>query len=171
MRKRYEFTTMGAEKKEKNSVSWVDGNDNGQIDQNKLTISPSFSPKKEVLNQQIAELQKEGYTELEATALVGKSATPSGEVIINNPIFYASTKEIQQQKLLREKPVSGSKNATPTGSTSTVTKEEEEVEYSINYPPSEGESNRYSFFNSTSIGLGLTALAAAATIGFVATRK
>ncbi|WP_273200426.1 MULTISPECIES: hypothetical protein [Legionella] len=89
-------------KKTPKSVSWNDDKTEGKMDEGHLVIRESASLNKKTLDKQIVELQKSGYTEIEATAIVGKAQTPSGQVIITEPIFYASKEEIAEGKKLRE---------------------------------------------------------------------
>lgn len=182
MKKKYESTTMGAAKKEKKKVSWNDGKTEGQIEKDFIKEGAAGSLKKEVVNKELKKLVSQGYTELEAAALLGKSSmqveSSNGEepkYIFTDPIFYASKEEIEQRKLLREKSTP-KVTSTPTPSGKIVSPAQsspQDVE--IFYPPQSGskdgerEANRYSFFSPMTIGVA--ALAVVATIGIVASRK
>ncbi|HHF7372907.1 hypothetical protein [Legionella bozemanae] len=183
MKKKYESTTMGAAKKEKKKVSWNDGKTEGQIEKDFVKEGTAGSLKKEKINKELKKLVNQGYTEIEAAALLGKSSMQVGssyergqeipKFIFTDPIFYASKEEIEQRKLLREQssskitPIPSSKIVSPMQSSSQDTE--------ISYPPQRGskdgekEANRYSFFSPMTIGVA--ALAVVATIGIVASRK
>ncbi|KTD44320.1 hypothetical protein [Legionella parisiensis] len=180
MQKKYDSTTMDVQKKEKKKVSWVDDKTEGKIEKGNPPHGTGASPRKEIMNQKFKELVSQGYTKIEAAALIGKSSQKVGttyvhgeeipKFIFTDPIFYASAEEIEQRKLLREKLATpSSKNVHPKQSSS------QDVE--IFYPPQSGsknvekEANRYSFFSTMSIGVGIAALAVAATIGIVASNK
>ncbi|KTD10964.1 hypothetical protein Lgra_1930 [Legionella gratiana] len=85
-------------KKERKQVSWADGKDNGKIDDQFLDVRTAASPTKKLLDKKIRQLIDEGYTEIEATSLVGKPITPSGKTLLNHPTFYTSPESIKQQK-------------------------------------------------------------------------
>ncbi|HAT1595137.1 TPA: hypothetical protein JAN72_16215 [Legionella pneumophila] len=111
-------------------VKWNDNQTEGQIDEKFLKIGTASTPYKNKLDEEITQLIKEGYSEIEATSIVGKPLTPSGTLILNNPIFYKSKESIDTEK-----------------------------------------ANRYSFFSIKNIGLGIVALAAAATVGLVVSKN
>lgn len=125
--------------KKKKKVSWNDNQVDGKINERFLKIGTASTPYKAILNEGINQLMtEEGYSEIEATAIMGKPITPSGTIILKNPIFYQSKESIDKRLLLeREKK----------------------------------ESNRYSFFSISNIGVGVVVLAAAAAIGIIATKN
>ncbi|CAM2972528.1 Uncharacterised protein [Legionella steigerwaltii] len=198
MRKKYESTTMGAPKREKKNVSWNDKKTEGKIDQEHLKLGEAASPTKKILDDQIAELQKTGYSELEATAIVGKAQTPSGTVIITEPIFYDSKEKIAERRFLAAQthtrigkeesseseviaPSSSSRGKmqwtqaiTPKEKSPTPGSEQQgaqkESSSQENGQEKESEVNPYSFFSPTSIGVGV-ALAVVATLGIAAFKK
>ncbi|ARB90857.1 hypothetical protein [Legionella longbeachae] len=87
-----------ATSKKKKTVSWNDNESEGKIREEYLNVSESASPSKKILNAQMKQLvEQEGYSELEAAAFVGKPQTLSGDVILNEPTFYASQEEIKDQ--------------------------------------------------------------------------
>lgn len=71
----------------KKRVTWNDNQNEGQIDEKFLKIGTASTPYKNKLDESIAQLMEEGYSEIEATAITGKSVTPAGMVIYNNPVF------------------------------------------------------------------------------------
>ncbi|KTC92399.1 hypothetical protein OQJ18_10255 [Fluoribacter dumoffii] len=144
MQKKYDSNTIGTSAKPKKSVSWNDNKQEGKIDSEFLDIGEGASPTKQILEQEITDLQKMGYSEIEATSMVGKAQTPRGEVIITKPIFYDSREKIAERKFSQAQ-VPDAKNPDP-GST---------------------RINQFSFFSAASIGMGV-ALAVAATVGFAA---
>ncbi|MCW8398607.1 hypothetical protein OQJ26_07370 [Legionella sp. PATHC038] len=197
MQKKYESTTMGAAKKEKKNVSWNDNKTEGQIDEEHLQIGESFSPTKETLDSEISKLQQNGYTEIEATAIVGKPITPSGIEIIKNEIFYDSEEKIAERKFLaaqnynsigkEESPdsevdVPSSRQTEQWVEAVTAPKEKspisgsEEQGAKLTLPSQENKQekenavNPYSFFSPTTIGVGVI-LGVAATLGIAALRK
>ncbi|HDV5708842.1 TPA: hypothetical protein RJD49_000488 [Legionella pneumophila] len=85
----------------KKRVSWNDNKTQGQIDKKFLKIGTASSPNKSKLNKKISQLMEEGYSETEATSIVGKSVTPSGKIIFNDPIFYDSQERIEMAKANR----------------------------------------------------------------------
>ncbi|HIG0326475.1 TPA: hypothetical protein ACX87D_000332 [Legionella pneumophila] len=111
-------------------VKWNDNQTEGQIDEKFLKIGTASTQYKNKLDEEITQLIKEGYSEIEATSIVGKPLTPSGTLMLNNPIFYKSKESIDTEK-----------------------------------------ANRYSFFSIKNIGLGIVALAAAATVGLVVSKN
>ncbi|HAT2029190.1 TPA: Dot/Icm T4SS effector Lem12 [Legionella pneumophila] len=114
----------------KKRVTWNDNQNEGQIDEKFLKIGTASTPYKNKLDESIAQLMEEGYSEIEATAITGKSVTPAGMVIYNNPVFYKSKESIDIEK-----------------------------------------ANRYNFFSIKNNGLGIVALAAAATVGLVVSKN
>ncbi|PWY57614.1 hypothetical protein DGG96_00510 [Legionella qingyii] len=138
----------------KKNVSWNDGQIEGKIDEHFLEINTSASPTKQVLEKEISELMQSGYSEIEASSMVGKAQTPSGKVIITDPIFYDSKDKIAERKF------SAAQTKSVSAKTSDIPQENARKTESI-----ESEAaNRYSFFTQTVIGVGV-ALAFAATIG------
>ena len=87
--------------KQKKNVSWIDNQSEGQISKEFLEVGTAATSSQEILENEINELVTEGFSEIEATAMVGKPITPSGELLLNNPIFYESREEIEQQKANR----------------------------------------------------------------------
>ncbi|KTC82277.1 hypothetical protein [Legionella cherrii] len=197
MQKKYESTTMGATKKEKKTVSWNDNKTEGKIDEEHLQIGEAASPTKQILEDHIKELQQTGYTELEATAIVGKAQTPSGTVIITEPIFYDSKEKIAERKFLaaqtnshigkEESPdsevnVSSSRDkerwveavTTPKEKSPSSGSEAQGAKLALptqeNKQEKENAVNPHSFFSPTTIGVGVI-LGVAATLGFAALRK
>ncbi len=82
----------------KKRVTWNDNQTKGQIDEKFLRIGTGSTPYKNKLDEEIAQLIKEGYSEIEATSIVGKPLTPSGTLMLNNPIFYKSKESIDTEK-------------------------------------------------------------------------
>ncbi|HAT8224192.1 TPA: hypothetical protein JA352_14945, partial [Legionella pneumophila] len=82
-------------------VTWNDNQTKGQIDEKFLRIGTGSTPYKNKLDEEIAQLIKEGYSEIEATSIVGKPLTPSGTLMLNNPIFYKSKESIDTEKANR----------------------------------------------------------------------
>ncbi|AMP89725.1 hypothetical protein [Legionella pneumophila] len=114
----------------KKRVTWNDNQTEGQIEEKFLKVGTASTPYKNKLDERVSQLMEEGYSEIEATSITGKPITPSGEVILNNPIFYKSKESIDTEK-----------------------------------------ANRYNFFSIRNIGLGIVALAAAATVGLVVSKN
>ncbi|HAT8180826.1 TPA: hypothetical protein JA361_15595 [Legionella pneumophila] len=85
----------------KKRVSWNDNKTEGQIDEKFLKIGTASTPYKNKLDENIAQLMEEGYSEMEATSITGKPVTPRGKVIYNNPIFYKSKEGIDTEKANR----------------------------------------------------------------------
>ncbi|HFD2237756.1 TPA: hypothetical protein ACF2PS_000639, partial [Legionella pneumophila] len=56
----------------KKRVTWNDNQTKGQIDEKFLRIGTGSTPYKNKLDEEIAQLIKEGYSEIEATSIVGK---------------------------------------------------------------------------------------------------
>ncbi|WP_454785568.1 hypothetical protein [Legionella sp. WA2024007413] len=138
-------------KAKKKSVSWNDGQIEGKIGESFLKVDTSASPTKEVLEAEIAELMKKGFSEVEASSMVGKAQTPSGMVIITDPVFYDSKDQIAERKFSNKQSNPEHVNAAKTTSSASES------------------SNRYSFFTPTVIGVGM-AIAFAATIGFASNK-
>lgn len=134
--------------KVKKTVKWNDGLENGKIKTECLINCVAASVSKEKLDNEITRLMdEEGYSEIDATAYAGKASTPKGEVIINNPIYYASKEEIKQRY--------------------------ETIKTSIKSVSSSKDiaSNRNSFFSAENIALGLVALGTVAVIGLSMTKS
>ncbi|MCW8444807.1 hypothetical protein OQJ05_12180 [Fluoribacter gormanii] len=141
----------------KKNVSWNDGKTEGKIEENFLEVNTSASPTRQVLEKEISELMQSGYSEIEASSMVGKAQTPSGEVIITNPVFYDSKEKIAERKFsaAQTKPINGNTSDIPQENAGKTESFESEA------------ANRYSFFTPTVIGVGVgVAVAFAATIGF-----
>ncbi|HDV5708841.1 TPA: hypothetical protein RJD49_000487 [Legionella pneumophila] len=85
----------------KKRVSWNDNQTEGQIDEKFLKIGTASTPYKNKLNEELVQLMKEGYSEIEATSIVGKPLTPSGQLMLNNPTFYQSKESIDIEKANR----------------------------------------------------------------------
>ncbi|MCW8408584.1 hypothetical protein OQJ13_06305 [Legionella sp. PATHC035] len=168
MQKKYESTTMGATKKEKKTVSWNDNKTEGKIDEEHLQIGESFSPTKEILNDEISKLQQNGYTEIEATAIVGKPITPSGIEIIKHEIFYDSSEKIAEDKFSKTQSTSPKEKSPSSGDEAQDTKLG--LPLQENKQEKENAVNPYSFFSPTTIGVGVI-LGVAATLGIAALRK
>ncbi|KTD19607.1 Uncharacterised protein [Legionella lansingensis] len=131
--------------KKKKKVSWNDKKEEGKMDMDSLTFGTSATPSKAKVDKAITQLIKEGYSEVEAASLMGKPITPSGELILNNPTFYESKENIKGRLALRkEKQLSLEK---------------------------EVQTNRYTFFSMSNIGLGVAVLTAAAVIGVAVSRN
>jgi hypothetical protein len=133
-----EVSTRIKSDKKKKTVSWIDKKDDGKINERFLEIHSAATPCKEELDRSVIQLiVDKGYPEVEATSIIGKPITPSGEVIYNNPTFYESREHIESRLSLDKE---------------------------------KDEANRYSFFSSENMSVGMTVLAVAATIGFVANK-
>ncbi|WP_454782638.1 hypothetical protein [Legionella sp. WA2022007384] len=152
MKEKQESSTIEAPKKK--SVHWNDGKTEGKVDESFLKVTTSASPTQEVLDKEIHELMKSGYSEIEASSIVGKPLTPSGKVLITEPVFYDSKDKIAERKFLeaQAKPINDQNSNTP------------QVNGAKTTSPENGAANRYNFFSPTVIGVGL-ALAVAASIG------
>ncbi|KTD67683.1 hypothetical protein Lste_0841 [Legionella steelei] len=144
-------------KKTKKSVSWNDTQSEGQIRPESLKIAPSASPTKKVLEQQIKELQRNGYSEIEATAIVGVPSTPSGQDIIHTDIYYTSRDKIAERRFFREQNKASARGG--------LVPAQDDVPTS---PKDEDEVSPYSFFSPTTIGMAALAVAA---LGFAVLKK
>ena len=83
---------------DKKRISWNDHQVEGKIEKGFLQVGRASSPSRAVLNKAINKLiVEEGYPEIEATAVVGKSITPSGKLLFNDPILYESTESIKRR--------------------------------------------------------------------------
>ncbi|HAU9855009.1 hypothetical protein SDA16_10020 [Legionella pneumophila serogroup 1] len=85
----------------KKRVTWNDNQTKGQIEEKFLKVGTASTPYKNKLDTRIAQLMEEGYSEIEATSITGKSVTPRGKVIYNNPVFYKSKESIDIEKANR----------------------------------------------------------------------
>lgn len=85
----------------KKRVTWNDNQTKGQIEEKFLKIGTASTLYKNKLDESIAQLMEEGYSEVEATSITGKSVTPRGKVIYNNPVFYKSKESIDIEKANR----------------------------------------------------------------------
>ncbi|HAU0857754.1 TPA: hypothetical protein JBH41_15445, partial [Legionella pneumophila] len=72
-----------------------------QIEEKFLKVGTASTPYKNKLDTRIAQLMEEGYSEVEATSITGKSVTPRGKVIYNNSVFYKSKESIDIEKANR----------------------------------------------------------------------
>lgn len=63
------------------TVRWNDDKDEGPMSDSSITIHQAASGTKKSVDDRIQRLMQERYSELEATAIAGKSITPSGKLI------------------------------------------------------------------------------------------
>ncbi|QLZ67677.1 hypothetical protein FOLKNPGA_00450 [Legionella sp. PC1000] len=117
-----EKPSVPAKTERKKKVTWNDGKTEDKIEEGYVTEGTASSFKKAVVEEDLKKLVSQGYTEIEAAVLLGKSSMQVGSsyargkeipvFIYSDPIFYASAEEIEQRKLLREKSASKVKPST-----------------------------------------------------------
>lgn len=86
-----------AEKKQKR-VSWVDGQTDGKVNKKCLITGVAATLKEDLLDDEIFQLMNQGYTEEEASSIVGKPVTPTGKNLYLDPMFYDSKEKIDTNK-------------------------------------------------------------------------
>lgn len=88
--------------KETKHVSWNDKESTGKILEGFVREFEAASSSAEVVDDEVASLLEEGYSEEGACSLAGKLTTSTGKELNRNPIFYDSKETIDQAKQDRD---------------------------------------------------------------------
>lgn len=83
-------------------VKWVDNKKDGIMDQDVLEVSEAASSTKEIVDLEVSELRRQGFTYIEAHTIAGKSISIYDEEIYKNPSFYDSIEKIMKNKADRD---------------------------------------------------------------------
>lgn len=143
----------------KKKVKWVDNKLEGKINEQSLEVFEAESPTKEMIDLAVKKLILEGYTDVEAHAITGKSTSAYNEPMYTKPVFFDSLETIMKNKAARDIAAETKRKARallPPG---------------IDVPDNSNEFflsnsilNAFSFFSSTTAMLTVSALATTAFV-------